>query len=104
METDEETDEGNKKMLIDEFVDLRVRAGEMERLEREREHARRVGERENRLRSLTAHRRRRERRGATAWTEAAPAPAVPTTAATAPAGDAPAVVAEPERELAHAAR
>lgn len=31
-------------MLIDEFVDLRVRVGETERLEREREHARRAKE------------------------------------------------------------
>lgn len=109
----EETDEGNENMLIDEFVDLRVRAGETDRLEREREHVRRTGEREHWLRSLTGptreHRRREhEGRGAAVVAEDASAPAA--SAARVPEGDSGAsaagvaVVAAPERELAHAAR
>lgn len=107
----EETDEGNEKMLIDEFVDLRVRAGETDRLEREREHVRRAGDREHWLRSLTARVRAHERRGAAVVAEAASAPAAAAaSAARVPEGDsgasaaAVAAVAEPERELAHAAR
>ncbi|MDN4595545.1 hypothetical protein [Leifsonia virtsii] len=97
----EETDEGNEKMLIDEFVDLRVRAGETDRLEREREHARRAGERENWLRSLTGRSRAHERRGAAGATHVSVAPAA--SLAETAEGDAIAA-ARPERELAHAAR
>lgn len=104
----EETDEGNENMLIDEFVDLRVRAGETDRLEREREHVRRTGEREHWLRSLTGRTRELEGRGAVVVAEDASAPAA--SAARVPEGDSGAsaagvaVAAEPERELAHAAR
>lgn len=97
----EETDEGNEKMLIDEFVDLRVRVGETDRLEREREHTRRVGERENWLRSLTGHSRAHARRGAKGATQVAADPVAGVAEAT--EGDAIAA-AQPERELAHAAR
>lgn len=101
-------------MLIDEFVDLRVQAGETVRLEREREHVRRVGEREHWLRALTARVPAHGGRGATGGAEGVGAPAA-SAASAAPASPVPdggfpapaaagAVAAEPERELAHAAR
>ncbi|MEN0084568.1 MAG: hypothetical protein AAGC66_07360 [Leifsonia sp.] len=92
-------------MLIDEFVDLRVRAGETDRLEREREHARRAGERESWLRALTARSRAYERRGAAGATQVAATPAAAPAASVAEAAEGEAIAAaRPGRELAHAAR
>lgn len=85
-------------MLLDEFVDFQVRAGEAGRQEVERERARRVQEHEGWLRSVLRRR-------------AVSAPgAVAAGSAGAVAGDESAVsavqqpVEQPERELAHAAR
>jgi hypothetical protein len=72
-------------MLIDEFVELRVRAGETERTTQEQEHVRRAGERGRWLRS---------------WGERRSSAPVDATVVAAPSS----VVAELERELAHAAR
>jgi hypothetical protein len=98
-------------MLIDEFVELRVRAGETERTTQEQEHVRRAGERGRWLRSLGERRPARAGRGGTtavgadAVGAAAGAPAGPSAPAGASvAADPSPVVAEPERELAHAAR
>lgn len=109
-------------MLIDEFVDLRVRVGETDRLAREREQARQAEERGTWLRSVVV---RGRRRGATARVESAgvesaqvesarveSAQAVPAQDASAPVGaaadgplaDPAGAAAEPARELAHAAR
>lgn len=99
-------------MLIDEFVDLRVRVGETDRLAREREQARQAEERGTWLRSVVA---RGRKHGATARVESArveSAQAVPAQGASAPVGaaadgplaDQPGAAAEPARELAHAAR
>ncbi|WP_020077149.1 hypothetical protein [Cryocola sp. 340MFSha3.1] len=79
-------------MMIEEFVDFRVRAGETAREERQREQARRADERGRRLRS--------ERRGRTSARSAAvgAAAVVPVPA---PAAE---VLTEERRELADVAR
>lgn len=81
-------------MLLDEFVDFRVRAGEDERSVVERERTRRVREHGAWLRSL------RGSRGASS----AGAPVEAAGRADVVAPPAAEVVAEPERELAHAGR
>lgn len=75
-------------MLLDEYVDFRVRTGESERLRVERERARRVREHAGWLQSVL------RRHGAAGGGEAA-APV---------ATDVPEPAPLPERELAHAGR
>jgi len=85
-------------MLLDEFVDFRVRAGEAGRQEVERERARRVQEHAGWLRSVL--------RGRAVSKPAAVAAGVAADSAGAVAAEEAAVaaVSEPERELARAAR
>jgi len=88
-------------MMIEEFVDFRVRAGEAVREERQREQARRVGERGRWLRS------QRRGRGArpVAATDAAVVSAASAPDTTAHAVDpAPEGMHEERRELADVAR
>ena len=85
-------------MLLDEYVDFRVRVGESERLRVEREQARRAREHGRWMKSLL------RRRAAVAEGEASvPAEAAPSAAAPAAEG-APEPVGAPARELAHAGR
>ncbi|WP_285116045.1 hypothetical protein [Leifsonia sp. fls2-241-R2A-40a] len=88
-------------MMIEEFVDFRVRAGDAVREQREREQARRVeSERAGTQRAGSRH---HWFRGAASHGQEAVSAAVPEPVGARPAGtpsDAPA----PERELAHAAR
>ena len=88
-------------MLLDEYVDFRVRMGESERLRAEREQARSVREHKRWLQSVL--------RGRSAASKEAAAPA-PVAVGARDAGDAGAAPAVPqsaatlERELAHAGR
>ena len=84
-------------MLLDEFVDFRVRAGESGRQEVERERVRRADEHGRWMRGMREALRRAEAR-------VAGGPQVASAAVRAEA-PLPAAVAEaPERELAHAGR
>ena len=86
-------------MLLDEFVDFRVRAGESGRQEVERERVRRADERGRWLRGMREALQRAEARvvGGTRAAE-------PGTWAEEPATASEPVAAAPERELAHAGR
>jgi hypothetical protein len=89
-------------MLIEEFVDFRIRAGETVRMEQEREHARRAGERREWLRRTAS----RVRPAASEPVVAVPAVSqpLPVRREHAPLGPAEEPIAEPVAELAHSAR
>jgi hypothetical protein len=89
-------------MLIEEFVDFRIRAGETVRMEREREHLRRAEERRGWLRRAAS------RVSPVASKPVAAVPAVapvrPVTQAQAAVEPAHEPITRPAAELAHAAR
>jgi hypothetical protein len=94
-------------MLLDEFVDFRVRAGETERQGAEREQARRVREHGRWLESLLPGRRTAKEGATPAAAEVAvPAGAEGVVPADAPAALTPAggAAGGRERELAHVGR
>ena len=101
---------GDGIMLLDEYVDYRVRVGESERLRVEREQARRAREHGQWLQSLLRRRAASTGAGASAPADAATGAdataAVPTSAPTsAPVAEgAPKQGPAGERELAHAGR